>query len=331
MPGLPRFLGFLALALAGCAGERLTAPRANSEVRRADFSALRFSPQIAAFPNVIPVPDGFAPEGIDFGASSTFYVASLATGAVFRGDARTGTGGLVVPPQLGRSACGVRYDARRNRLWVAGSLTGQAYVYDATTGATLATYQLSDPATGPTVVNDVVVLRDAVYFTENSRPVIYRIPLGPGGELPPATAVQTIGLTGDFTFVPGGINGNGVVATPNDGLIVGNTWTGALYLVDTSTGDARQIDLGGASLPWADGLVLMGRTLYVVQGPFNQIGVVRLSADYTTGVVDEPLTNARLKFPSSIGASGSSLYAVNARFDVQPDPTVEYDVVRVSR
>jgi hypothetical protein len=80
-----------------------------------------------------------------------------------------------------------------------------------------------------------------------------------------------------------------------------------------------------------DGLLLRGHTLYVVQGPFNQIGVVRLSADFTAGMVDAPLTNAALKFPSSIGAFGNSLYAVNARFDVQPGPTVEYDVVRVIR
>ncbi len=78
----------------------------------------------------------------------TFYVASLATGAIYRGDARTGEGSVVVPALPGRSACGVKYDPRGDRLFVAGSATGQAYVYDASTGATIAVYQLADPTAG---------------------------------------------------------------------------------------------------------------------------------------------------------------------------------------
>ena len=215
---------------------------------------------------------------------------------------------------------------------VAGSFTGQAYVYDAASGATLAVYQLGDPGAGPTSVNDAVVVRNGVYFTDDSRPVIYRIPLGPRGELPPPSAVRTIALTGDFTFIPGGINFNGVVATPNeDQLILDNTFAGGLYRVDPTTGRTSQIDLGGSSPMWGDGLVLMGRTLYVVQGPFNQIGVVRFSEDVTTGVVERPLESAALAFPSAIGVFATSLYAVNARFDVAPGPDVEYQVVRVPR
>lgn len=325
MLGHPKFLMLAPFALAGCAGDAPTASRAA-------VGTARPSSEIAFFPEVIPLPNGFAPEGITFGAGSTFYVASLATGAIFRGDARTGTGDLLVPAQPGRSACGVRYDPRGNRLWVAGSLTGRAYVYDAATGATLATYQLRDPATGPTSVNDAVLLRDAVYFTDNARPVIYRIPLGPGGDLPPASAVQTIPLTGDFAFIPGGINGNGIVATPNeDQLIVGNTFTGVLSRVDPATGRATPIDLGGASVHWADGMVLIGRTLYVVQDPFDRVAIVRLSADFTSGVVDGAITNPALDFPSSIAPIGNAFYAVNARFDVTPGPAVPYQVVRLGR
>ena len=325
MRGLPGFLMLAPLALVGCAGDPPMAPRAV-------VGTARPSSDISGFPEVIPLPNGFAPEGITFGAGATFYVASLATGAIFRGDARTGSGDLIVPAQPGRSACGVRYDPRGNRLWVAGSLTGQAYVYDAATGATLATYQLSDPANGPTSVNDAVLLRDAVYFTDNARPVLYRIPLGAGGDLPSASAVQTIALTGEFAFIPGGINGNGIVATPNeDRLIVGNTFTGVLSLVDPATGRATPIDLRGGSVPWADGIVLIGRTLYVVQDPFDRVAIVRLSADFASGVVEGTITNPALEFPSSIAPMGNAFYAVNARFDVPPGPGVEYKVVRLGR
>lgn len=294
-------------------------------------SSARFSAAAGNFPDVLALPNGFAPEGIALGAGMTFYVGSLATGAIYRGDARTGEGDLVVPPLAGRSACGVRYDARGNRLFVAGSGTGQAYVYDASTGATLGVYQLADPTTGPTAINDMVVLQDAVYFTDNSRPVIYRLPLGPNGALPAASAVQTIPLTGDFQFIPDGINGNGIVATHDERhLILGNTFGGALYLVDPTTGRATTIDVEG-DVRFGDGLVLLDHTLYMVQGPFNRIAVVHLSADFTSGAVERTLTSPALAFPSAIAMFGASLYAVNARFNVAPGPAVEYQVVRVQR
>lgn len=324
MRGVSRALPLVPFALAGCAGDLTTAPRTHVAAASATADA--------AFADVIPLPNGFSPEGIAFGEGTTFYVGSLATGAIFRGDARTGTGSLFIPDQPGRSACGIKYDARGNRLFVAGSFTGQAYVYDATTGATLAVYQLADPATGVTSPNDAVVMRNAVYFTDDSRPVIYRLPLGPNGELPPQSAVQTIPLTGDFPFVPGGVNGNGIVATPNDSqLIIDNTFAGGLYRVDPFTGRATRIDLEGDALPWGDALVLLGRTLYVVQGPFNQVAVVHLSADFTSGVVDRSISSTALSFPSAIGMFGSSFYAVNARFDVPPGPDVQYQVVRLER
>jgi streptogramin lyase len=278
------------------------------------------------------LPDGFSPEGIAFGAGPTFYVASLASGAILRGDARTGALETLVPPQPGRSGCGVKYDPHGNRLFVGGSLTGQAYVYDASTGATLATYQLGDPTAGITSINDMVVLRDAVYFTDDSRPVIYRLPLGPHGELPSPSAVQTIPLTGDFPFLPGGINGNGIVATPNEhALIIDNSFAGGLYRVDPLTGRTTRIDLGAETLPWGDGLVLLGHTLYVVQGALNQIAVVRLSPDFASGVAHGAITSPVLDFPSSIAMLGHSLYAVNARFDVESGPHVRYQVVRLPR
>jgi hypothetical protein len=55
---------------------------------------------------------------------------------------------VLVAGQAGRSAIGIKVD-RRNRLFVAGGATGQAFVYDARTGADLASYQLA-PAGSPT-------------------------------------------------------------------------------------------------------------------------------------------------------------------------------------
>jgi hypothetical protein len=46
----------------------------------------------AQFPESIRLPNGFQPEGIASGGGTTFYVGSIPTGAVYRGDIETGEG-----------------------------------------------------------------------------------------------------------------------------------------------------------------------------------------------------------------------------------------------
>lgn len=177
------------------------------------------------------------------------------------------------------------------------------------------------------------MLRDAVYFTDLLRPVMYRIPLGPGGALPPQSAVQVLPYSGDFQFVPDNLNSSGIVATPDQHwLIMVNVTTGALYRVDPATAATTAIGMGGATVPSGDGLAFVGRTLYVSQVALNQIASVQLDADYTIGAVSgAPLHNPALDFPAKIAVFGNALYAVNARFEVEPGPNVAYQVVRVER
>jgi hypothetical protein len=52
----------------------------------------------------------------------------------------------------------------RGRLWVAGGGTGMAFVYDASSGADVTSYQLS---TGGSFINDVVVTKRAAWFTDS--------------------------------------------------------------------------------------------------------------------------------------------------------------------
>ena len=290
------------------------------------------------FPPVFNVPNGWQPEGIAVGRGSSFYVGSLLNGAVYGGDLRTGQGETVVPPQEGRIAVGLAVDVRSNAIFVAGGgpllgpIPGSAYVYDAETGAELAEYPLDG-----VFINDVVVTRDAAYFTDSGQPVLYKVPLGPRGELPDPSAVEVIDLGPGFDFDPARfVNANGIVATPNGkSLIVANTGFESLYKVDPQTGEATKIDLGGASVPFADGLVLAGKTLYVVQNQFDQtgiIGVVTLDSSLTSGVVsDEPLTSPDFRVPTTAAKFGSTIYAVNARFGDftpgVPSPELEFTVV----
>jgi hypothetical protein len=153
------------------------------------------------FPETIGLPNGLQPEGIAI-RGGNFYVGSLATGAVVRGDLRTGACcETVVGPQQGRVAVGLKVD-HRQRLFVAGGPTGQAYVYDARTGAELAVYQL---AAGPSFINDVVVTRRAAWFTDSFNAVLFRVPIT-RGELGGQSDVETLPLSGDFQLVPGEFN-----------------------------------------------------------------------------------------------------------------------------
>ncbi len=99
------------------------------------------------FPERIDLPPGFAPEGIAIGRGHTFFVGSIPTGAIYRGDLRTGEGAILVPAAASRQAIGVEVDTK-NRLFVAGGPTGRAFVYDAGSGALLAEYVLT---TSPTL------------------------------------------------------------------------------------------------------------------------------------------------------------------------------------
>jgi sugar lactone lactonase YvrE len=275
------------------------------------------------FPAVIQLPVGFQPEGVEIGKGTTFYAGSVATGAIYRGDLRTGKGAVFIQPS-GRTATGIEYD--HNRLFVAGAATGSAYVYDARSGALLKTYQL---ATAPTFINDVVVTHDAAYFTDSSKPVLYKIPLGPGGSL---GAAQTIPLSGDYTHLAG-FNLNGIDATSNGKVLVAvQTVNGRLYRIDPTTGVAKTITLAnGESVPNGDGILLEGKTLYVVQNQNNAIAVVRLASDLGSGVVRNRITDSDFNVPTTIDRLGHWLYAVNARFGQANPASLTYQVVQVRK
>lgn len=262
------------------------------------LTMLGAAPAHQAFPEVIPLPNGFQPEGIASGKGSTFYVGSIPTGAVFRGDFRTGEGEVLVPAQAGRSAIGMKYDERSGLLFVAGGNTGYAYVYNGRTGANVAEIQLS---TSPSFINDVVITRDAAYFTNSFQPVLHRVPLGRRAGLPSTPTSEEIPLGGDYQFIPDAFNANGIAATSNGkALIIVNSTEGALYKVDPETGDATRIDLGGGSVPNGDGILLQGKTLYVVQNRLNQIAVVRLSRDRTRGSIVNTITSPLFRVPTTI-------------------------------
>jgi sugar lactone lactonase YvrE len=277
----------------------------------------------ATFPSTIPLPNGWAPEGIASGSGNTLYVGSLKNGAVWAGSARSGEGKVRVQGRSGRSATGLKADSRE-RLFVAGALTGQGYVYNARTGRDIAVYTFTAKNTG--FINDVVVTRRAAYFTDSINPRLYVVPIAGDGQLGPK---RSLPLTGALKYTKG-FNVNGIEATP-DGktLFLVQTNTGRLFTADAATGVTREIDLGGETLKNGDGMVFDDRTLWVALNRSNRVAVVRLAANLRSGQVGEPLTNPDFDVPSTLAAVGDRLYAVNARFNTPPRKTTKYDIVRV--
>jgi DNA-binding beta-propeller fold protein YncE len=265
------------------------------------------------------------------------YAGSLAGQGVYAFDVRTGEGEVVIEGFEGQPFVGMKYDARSGYLFVAGGNAGTAFVFDTRTGEEVASFDLAGMGEGGTVpapeafVNDVVVTREAAYFTDSFNARIFVLPLEANGRVDSSTQPVALPLTGDW--VQGdGFGANGIAATPNGStLIVVNSGQGALYTVDPATGVATEIDLGGESVTMGDGILLSGLTLYVVRNRANEIAVVRLSPDFATGTIVERLTSEAFRVPTTIAHFGRALYAVNARFgeDTDADPT--FEAVRVEK
>jgi sugar lactone lactonase YvrE len=273
----------------------------------------------------IQLPDGFQPEGVSIRPNGTFYVGSLLTGAVLAGDVRTGETELLVEPTEGRSAVGLK--ARRGRLFVAGGETGQAHVYDANTGAELATYRFTEAG----FVNDVIVTRDAAYFTDSINPVLYQVPLTPGGAPDVDEGFDVLPYSGDIRYRDG-FNVNGIEATPSGNkLIVVQSNTGLLFLVDPHTGQTRQIRLGGERVRNGDGLLLDGRCLYVVRNFNNEIALVSLAPGLARGEITKRIGDDDFDVPTTVDDFGGRLFVANARFDQPPTPRTRYWIAVVRK
>lgn len=274
----------------------------------------------------IALPNGFQPEGIAIDAGGTAYVGSLADGDIYAADVRSGAG-EVIAEGPGTPSVGLKVD-HRGRLFIAGGPSGTARVVDTETGELLADYQLT---TGSTFVNDVVLTRSAAWFTDSQQAQLYKLPLSPSGELPDADEVETLPLTGDWVQ-QSGFNANGIALTPDKrALLVIQSVTGTLFRVDPATGEATAVDLGGVALNNGDGLLVIGRTLYVVQNQLNTVAVIRLDAAGTTGELVDRLTSPEFQVPTTVARYADSLFLPNARFGTPPTPDTTYQVTRIDR
>jgi sugar lactone lactonase YvrE len=281
---------------------------------------------VAAAPatDLIVLPGAISAEGVAVGRGATFYAGDLFGGDIFWGNLQHGTVERLVDAPPGQMAVGLKVDDASNLLFVAGGFSGQGYVFDAGTGAAVASYQFGAP--GQSLINDVVITQNGAWFTDSQQPNLYFVPIGPTGV---PGDFHTLTLTGPAADTSGEFNLNGIAATANGHtLIVGHSTQNALYTVDPATGVSTLL----ATIAGPDGILYEAGRLWVAQPFQNQVSRLRVNPDLSGAVVDKVLTSPLFQTPTTVAVHGSQLLAVNAKFDTGLPPTAdEYEVVLVRR
>lgn len=248
----------------------------------------------ATRPSAIALPPGFSAEAMT-AHDGALYVGSQRDGEIRRIDVRSGEQTVLVSGRAGRHSNGLRFAG--GRLIVAGGTTGRIYVYDALTGAPVATHDVHGG-----FVNAVGVLGRTAYVTDTLRHVIYALPASGTG------AVRTITLSGDWT--PNALDLDGIIPARGR-LLTGQYGTGKLFTFAPATGVAHAVDLHGATVPTNDGLLLEGRRLYIAENS-GKVQEVALSADLSSGRIVKTIPHRRLRNPVDVARIDGHLYVLNA-------------------
>jgi len=265
------------------------------------------------------------PEGIAFDQkANAIYVASAATGAIARLSAEgrepaiISKAGALVPAEPFPGLLGMKVD-QVGRLWVAGGRTGVIAAIDATSGKELKRFEV--PTKGKSLINDVAIAQGNAYFTDTFVPTLWRVPVK-GDQI--GALEPWLEFTGTPLQYETGANLNGIAATP-DGrhLIVVQMNKGLLFRIDVDDKKVTPIDTGGEALNTADGLVLDGRTLYVVRQGEQEVVTIELSEDLTKGRVRNRFKDPALAWPATAAKVGDRLLVVNTQFNQRQAKTAQ--------
>jgi hypothetical protein len=273
---------------------------------------------------------GYQPESIVKGPGNTVYLGVLTGGGVEQVDLDTHVAKFVVQP-LGlneRVITGVAYQAAQNQIWACGGWLSNAFVFDANSGATLATIQFPPMS----MINDVKIRGATAYFSDSALPNIYTVAIAANGL--PAGPPQVVPLTGDFVTVPGlqEANSNGILPLPGSSdILIVNSAAGVLYKVDSTTGVAKALNM---SVPGADGLFLADGNVYVVQNtPTDTVTILSFDANFTAGTIVKQIADPIFDSPSDGLKVGADLWIVNSRlgsvFHGEAQPSDKFELVRI--
>ena len=243
----------------------------------------------------------------------TFYVSGVNDGGdIYRGE--VGEEDLELwYDGTGTTGRGIDLDGK-GRVFVAGGPTGTVRIFDKS-GSLLATVATN---TAGSFLNDLWVGPDgSIYVTDSSLPTIWRITRDAAGwGIEPWLDVSP---TIDYTPATTDFDLGGIVTTKDDDfLLTSQGTTGQLWRIDLTTREIVEVDLCGESIVNADGIVLKGRKLWVVQNFTRQVSLFKLDSDAESARLkrvqqtpaDQTLTTAKL--------TKGRLLAVDSQFGFPP-------------
>jgi Cu-Zn family superoxide dismutase len=281
-------------------------------------------------------PEVTFPEGVAHDpGTGTIYTGSAATGTLTRVNLKTrateivAPAGVLVPGGVTTTfpaVLGMKLDGRR-RLWIAGGRSGKFFIVDSQSGKVIKELAVPDPS--KSLINDVALVGSAGYFTDTRAPTLWRIE-AKGNEI--GSLEPWLDFTGTPLQYYEGANLNGIAATPDgQSLLVVQMGKGLLFKIDIKSKKVSPIDTAGADLTGADGLVLDGRTLYVVRQTAVEIATVQMSDDFAKGTVVNRFKHPQLAWPATAAKDGNRLLVVNTQFNTRNDKkeTLPFTVVGV--
>jgi sugar lactone lactonase YvrE len=271
--------------------------------------------------------DRVFPEGIALQASTgDFYVSNTTDGSILKGnigqasastwitgatEGLTGTRGLKVDNQ--------------GRLFAAAGPQGQIFVFN--TADRRLVNKFSTGVT-PSFVNDVTITPDGrAYFTDSQSPNIYRVQPGDGGAL---NFERWLDVSPTISYVQG-FNLGGI-AHSADGryLVVAQGNVGKLYRIEVASKAIQEINLGGADVRNADGILLDGNILYVMRNAEKTLVALEMTNNFSQGRAFFNQAVAELAFPTTFAKNGSRLLVVNGQFDKRAGtPTLPFTVASI--
>ncbi|OAT66872.1 gluconolaconase [Mycobacteroides immunogenum] len=265
----------------------------------------------------------------------TFFVGSTRHGTV----GQVSTNGIYSPfiddPDL-VTVEGVLPDDAHNKLWVTNSdggsgslrstpgtdskLAGVA-IYDETTGAKRAYYDLGSLEPGRHLVNDIAVDDDGnAYIVDSYTPTIYRI--GTNGR------ASVFVHSNVFGTVDNSYNLDGIAWNTRGYLIVGNVTTGSLFRVSTSNpSEIARISLP-EPLPGADGIhfvddqhleIAQQHLLFPGHTQDDRVLELESSDGWRTARISRQARSVESS-PTSVTDINGNVYVLNSRLDTLMDP-----------
>ena len=262
--------------------------------------------------------------GVDERAGTFYVSATNQSGAIYRGDIgkRDQVLELWQPPTAGDNGRGIEVDGA-GRVYVAGGPTAEVRVFSRT-GQLLAELPTGAPGS---FLNDVWVGPDgAAYVTDSSLPAIWRVSERRGEW----RIERWLDVSATITYTPPltDFDLGGIVSTADRRfLLTTQGTTGQLWRIDLRTRAITEVDLAGARLPNADGIVLRGHTLWVVQNFTRQISKLKLSGRYLSATVEEVLATPADRTFTTAKRVGGRLLVVDSKFGFPPAAAVAEDRV----